>query len=45
VRFLSDIKSVVSVGDSQMRITALCDVTVIQGEAGEFRMPLPAGSN
>jgi hypothetical protein len=43
VRFLSDIKSVVSVGDSQMRITALCDVTVIQGEAGEFRMPLPAG--
>src|SRR5882724_5523611 len=43
VRFLSDIKSVVSVGDSQMRITALCDVTVIQGEAAEFRMPLPAG--
>jgi len=43
VRFLSDIKSVVSVGDSQMRISALCDVTVIQGEAGEFRMPLPTG--
>lgn len=42
VRFLSDIKSVVSVGDSQLRITALCDVTVIQGEAAEFRMPLPA---
>ncbi len=43
VRFLSDVKSVVSVGDSQMRITALCDVTVIQGAAAEFRMPLPAG--
>jgi hypothetical protein len=43
VRFLSDIKTVISVGDSQLRITALCDVTVIQGEAGEFRMPLPAG--
>lgn len=43
VRFLSDIKSVVSVGDSQMRITALCDVTVIQGDAAEFRMPLPVG--
>ncbi len=43
VRFLSDIKSVVSVGDSQQRITALCDVTVVQGEAAEFRMPLPAG--
>ena len=43
VRFLSDIKSVVSVGDSQLRTTALCDVTVIQGEAEEFRMPLPSG--
>ena len=43
VRFLSDIKSVISVGDSQMRVTALCDLTVIQGEAAEFRMPLPAG--
>ncbi len=43
VRFLSDIKSVVSVGDLQQRITALCDVTVIQGEAAEFRMPLPPG--
>ena len=43
VRFLSDIKTVVSVGDSQMRITALCDVAVIQGEAAEFRMPLPSG--
>jgi len=43
VRFLSDIKTVVSVGDSQLRLTALCDVTVIQGEASEFRMPMPAG--
>jgi len=43
VRFLSDIKSVVSVGDSQMRIAALCDVTVIQGEAAEFRLSLPTG--
>jgi hypothetical protein len=30
VRFLSDIKSVVSVGDSQLRVTALCDINVIQ---------------
>lgn len=43
VRFLSDIKSVVTVGDSQLRITALCDLTVIQGEAAEFRLPLPPG--
>src|SRR5512132_3876149 len=43
VRFLSDIKSVVSVGDSQLRTTALCDITVVQGEAAEFRMSLPQG--
>jgi Carboxypeptidase regulatory-like domain len=43
VRFLSDIKSVVSVGDSQMRITALCDMSVIQGDATEFKVPLPGG--
>ena len=43
VRFLSDVKSVVSVDDSQLRVTALCDVNVIQGEAAEFKMTLPAG--
>src|ERR1700752_4190047 len=43
VRFLSDIKSVVSVGDSQLRMTALCDVNVIQGEAAEFRVSIPDG--
>jgi hypothetical protein len=43
VRFLSDVKSVVSVGDSQLRLTALCDVNVIQGEAAEFKVPIPAG--
>ena len=43
VRFLSSVKSVVSVGDSQLRTIALCDVTVVQGDASEFKMPLPAG--
>ena len=43
IRFLSDIKQVVSVGDSQLRLTALCDVNVIQSEAAEFKMALPAG--
>lgn len=43
VRFLSNMKSVISVGDSQLRATALCDVTVVQGEAAEFRMPIPPG--
>ena len=43
VRFLSDVKQVVSVGDSQLRVTALCDVTVVQGEAAEFKVPMPEG--
>ena len=43
VRFLSDVKTVVSVDDSELRLTALCDVTVIQGEAAEFKLPVPAG--
>ena len=43
VRFLSDVKTVVSVGDSQLRLTAYCDLTVIQGEAAEFKIPIPAG--
>ena len=43
VRFLSDIKQIISVGDSQLRVTALCDLTVIQGDAAEFKVPLPEG--
>ena len=43
VRFLSDIKTVVSVGDGQMRLTALCDVNVLQGEPAEFKLAVPAG--
>ena len=43
VRFLADVKSVVSVGDSQLRLTALCDINVVQGEAAEFKIPIPDG--
>jgi hypothetical protein len=43
VRFLSNIKTVVAVGDSQLRSASLCDVTVIQGEASEFKIPVPDG--
>src|ERR1051326_7854582 len=43
VRFLSDVKTIFSVDESELRLTALCDVTVIQGEAAEFKVPLPNG--
>lgn len=42
-RFLSDIKSVISVGDAELRVAALCDIVVIQGEPSEFKIPIPAG--
>lgn len=43
VRFLSDIKTLISVGDSELRVVALCDIRVIQGEPAELRLPLPSG--
>ncbi|HKP84744.1 MAG TPA: carboxypeptidase-like regulatory domain-containing protein [Blastocatellia bacterium] len=43
VRFLSDIKTLISVGDSELRVAALCDINIIQGEPVELKMPLPAG--
>lgn len=42
-RFLSDIKTLISVGDSELRVAALCDIRVVQGEPSELRVPLPAG--
>ncbi|HEY7547097.1 MAG TPA: hypothetical protein VID27_19545, partial [Blastocatellia bacterium] len=42
-RFLADIKTLISVGDSELRVAALCDIRVIQGEPAELRVPLPAG--
>jgi hypothetical protein len=43
VRFLSDIKTLVSVGEADIRIAALASVTVVQGEPTQFRLPVPAG--
>jgi Carboxypeptidase regulatory-like domain len=43
VRFLGDIKTLISVGDSELRLAALCDINVVQGELGEFKVPLPPG--
>jgi hypothetical protein len=42
-RFLSDIKTLISVGDSGLRVAALCDITVIQGEPSELSIPIPSG--
>lgn len=43
VRFLSDLKTLVSVNEADLRIAVLADVTVVQGEPAEFAVQLPEG--
>lgn len=43
VRFLSDVKSLVSVTESDLEIAALVDVNVLQGEAQQFSVAIPEG--
>src|SRR5271170_3665390 len=43
VRFLSDVKSLVSVTESDLQIAALVDLNVMQGEADQFSVAIPAG--
>lgn len=41
VRFLSDVKTLISVGEDSVRLAVLADVTVIQGQPSEFRLTVP----
>ena len=42
-RFLSDVKSLISVTESDLQIAALIDVNVLQGEPEQFSMAIPSG--
>jgi hypothetical protein len=42
-RFLSDVKTLVSVSEADIRIAALADITVVQGEPSQFQIAVPAG--
>ena len=42
-RFLSDVKTLVSVSEADIRIAALTDITVVQGEPAQFEIAVPAG--
>lgn len=42
-RFLSDIKTLISVSESELRAAALADVTVVQGEPSQFAITIPEG--
>jgi hypothetical protein len=43
VRFLSDVKTLVSVSEADIKIAALADITVIQGDPSQFAVELPPG--
>jgi hypothetical protein len=43
VRFLSELKTLVSVSEADIRIASLVDITVVQGEPTQFQLVLPAG--
>jgi hypothetical protein len=43
VRFLSTMKTLVSVSETDVRLAILADVTVLQGRPTQFEMAIPAG--
>ncbi len=43
VRFLSNMKTLVSVGEADLRLTALADIDVVQGDPTQFELEIPAG--
>jgi|KBSSwiStaDraftv2_1062776.scaffolds.fasta_scaffold12479_2 hypothetical protein len=43
VRFLSNVKTLVSVGDAELRLAALADINVVQGDPTQFEVDIPAG--
>lgn len=42
-RTLADVKSLVTIGEADLRMVSLVDVTVVQGEPQTFEVRLPAG--
>jgi hypothetical protein len=43
VRFLSNVKTLVSVSEADIRLAVLTDINVIQGEPTQFELEVPAG--
>src|SRR5271169_6230231 len=43
VRFLSNVKILVSVSEAEIRLAVLADINVIQGEPTQFEVEVPAG--
>jgi len=43
VRFLSDVKTLITVSDSEITIAALAELTIVQGEPAQFTVTAPDG--
>ena len=43
VRFLSNVKTLVSVSEADIRLAALTDISVVQGDPAQFEVEIPAG--
>lgn len=42
-RFLSDVKTLITVNEAELRVTALADISVVQGEPSQFELAVPTG--
>ena len=43
VRFLSDVKTLVTVSEAEQRIAMLADINVVQGDPSQFELKMPEG--
>lgn len=43
VRFLSSVKTLITVNDAELRVAALADINVVQGDPTQFIVEVPAG--
>jgi hypothetical protein len=43
VRFLSDVKTLITVNDEELRVVTLAEITVVQGDPTQFVVEVPAG--
>src|SRR5258708_3775007 len=43
VRFLADLKTLISVGEAQLSAASLTDIAVVQGDPAHFEVEVPAG--
>jgi hypothetical protein len=43
VRFLSDMKTLISVGEGELTVAALAEITVVQGQPSQFTIRAPEG--